>query len=245
MSSEFTKENIDQYLKEVAKEYRKRIGKSMPAEIILIGGASVLINYGFRGMTTDIDAIIQAASGMRDAIGAVGDKYGLHFGWLNTDFEQTDSYTPKLLEFSDYYRTYSNVLSIRTVRGEYLIAMKLRSGRQYKNDLSDVVGILREHKNNGTPIDMVEIRKAVSDLYGDWEQLPEISRSFIENVMQSKDLDALFAEIVANEKETKGLLLDFQKDYPGVLKGSNAEKIIADLKTRKKESRQKHDDRER
>ena len=245
MSSEFTKENIDQYLKEVAKEYRKRIGKSMPAEIILIGGASVLINYGFRGMTTDIDAIIQAASGMRDAIGAVGDKYGLHFGWLNTDFEQTDSYTPKLLEFSDYYRTYSNVLSIRTVRGEYLIAMKLRSGRQYKNDLSDVVGILREHKNNGTPIDMVEIRKAVSDLYGDWEQLPEISRSFIENVMQSKDLDALFAEIVANEKETKGLLMDFQKDYPGVLKGSNAEKIIADLKTRKKESRQKHDDRER
>ena len=245
MSSEFTKENIDQYLKEVAKEYRKRIGKSMPAEIILIGGASVLINYGFRGMTTDIDAIIQAASGMRDAIGAVGDKYGLHFGWLNTDFEQTDSYTPKLLEFSDYYRTYSNVLSIRTVRGEYLIAMKLRSGRQYKNDLSDVVGILREHKNNGTPIDMVEIRKAVSDLYGDWEQLPEISRSFIENVMQSKDLDALFAEIVANEKETKGLLMDFQKDYPGVLKGSNAEKIIADLKTRKKDSRQKHDDWER
>ncbi len=245
MSSEFTKENIDQYLKEVAKEYRKRIGKSMPAEIILIGGASVLINYGFRGMTTDIDAIIQAASGMRDAIGAVGDKYGLPFGWLNTDFEQTDSYTPKLLEFSDYYRTYSNVLSIRTVRGEYLIAMKLRSGRQYKNDLSDVVGILREHKNHGTPIDMVEIRKAVSDLYGDWEQLPEISRSFIENVMQSKDLDALFAEIVANEKETKGLLMDFQKDYPGVLKGSNAEKIIADLKTRKTESRQKHDDRER
>ena len=245
MSSEFTKDNIDQYLKEVAKEYRKRIGKNMPAEIILIGGASVLINYGFRGMTTDIDAIIQAASGMKDAISAVGDKYNLTFGWLNTDFEQTDSYTPKLLEFSDYYRTYSNVLSIRTVRGEYLIAMKLRSGRQYKNDLSDVVGILREHKNNGMPIGMAEIRKAVSDLYGDWEQLPEISRSFIENVMQSKDLDALFAEIVVNEKETKGLLLDFQKDYPGVLKGSNAEKIIADLKTRKKESRQKHDDRER
>ena len=245
MSSEFTKDNIDQYLKEVAKEYRKRIGKSMPAEIILIGGASVLINYGFRGMTTDIDAIIQAASGMKDAISAVGDKYDLPFGWLNTDFEQTDSYTPKLLEFSDYYRTYSNVLSIRTVRGEYLIAMKLRSGRQYKNDLSDVVGILREHKNNGTPIGMAEIRKAVSDLYGEWGQLPEISRSFIENVMQNQDLDALFAEIVANEKETKGLLLDFQKDYPGVLKGSNAEQIIAGLKTRKKVSRQKHDDRER
>ncbi len=30
---EFTKDNIDMYLKEVAKEYRKQIGKKMPAEI--------------------------------------------------------------------------------------------------------------------------------------------------------------------------------------------------------------------
>ena len=49
---EFTKENIDLYLNAVAKEYRKRVGKSMPAELILIGGASVLINYGFRNATT-------------------------------------------------------------------------------------------------------------------------------------------------------------------------------------------------
>ena len=57
-----TKENIDIYLKELAKDYRKAVGKNMPAEIILIGGASVLINYGFRNMTTDIDAMIHAAS---------------------------------------------------------------------------------------------------------------------------------------------------------------------------------------
>lgn len=74
---EFTKENIDTYLKEVAKEYRKQLGKNMPAEMILIGGASVLINYGFRDMTTDIDAIIQAASAMKDVINRVGDKYNL------------------------------------------------------------------------------------------------------------------------------------------------------------------------
>ena len=38
---EFTKENLDTYLKEVAKEYRRLAGKGMPAELILIGGASV------------------------------------------------------------------------------------------------------------------------------------------------------------------------------------------------------------
>ena len=53
----FTKDNLDQYLKELSKEYRKRSGKIMPAEIILIGGASVVINYGFREMTYDSDIV--------------------------------------------------------------------------------------------------------------------------------------------------------------------------------------------
>lgn len=47
----FTKENVDGYLKELAKEYRKMIGSYVPAELILIGGAAVLINYGFREMS--------------------------------------------------------------------------------------------------------------------------------------------------------------------------------------------------
>ena len=44
----FTKENLDYCLKELAKEFRKKNGTRMPAEIILIGGASILINYGFK-----------------------------------------------------------------------------------------------------------------------------------------------------------------------------------------------------
>ena len=54
----FSKNNLDLCLRELAKEFRKLNGKSMPAEIILIGGASVLINYGFRDTTYDMDAII-------------------------------------------------------------------------------------------------------------------------------------------------------------------------------------------
>lgn len=121
-SNYFTKENLSGYLKELAKEYRKRVGKSMPAEIVLVGGAAVLANYGFRNMTTDVDAVIHAASSMKDAINCVGDKYGLPNGWLNTDFMYTSSYTPKLDQFSQYYRTFSNVLTIRTVTAEHLIA---------------------------------------------------------------------------------------------------------------------------
>ena len=107
----------------------------MLAELILIGGASVLINYGFRNMTTDIDAVIEASSLMKEAINHVGDLYGLPNGWLNADFTKTVSYSEKLSQFSVYYKTYANVVTIRTIKAEYLIAMKLRSCRQYKSDL--------------------------------------------------------------------------------------------------------------
>ncbi len=226
---EFTKDNIDMYLKEVAKEYRKQIGKKMPAEIILIGGASVLINYGFREMTTDIDAIIRAASAMKDVINRVGDRYNLPNGWMNQDFKRTESYSSNLVQFSEYYKTYSNVLTIRTVSAEYLIAMKLRSGRQYKSDLSDVIGILAEHEKKGTIITMNQIQKAVSDLYGSWETLSEGSRNFIENVMHDAHFEELYEQIVKGEKETKELLIQFEQDYPGVTREVNVSYIANNL----------------
>lgn len=111
----FTKENLDLYLKELAKEFRKLNGKNMPADIILIGGASVVINYGFREMTYDIDAVINASSSMKDAINHVGDKSGLPNGWLNTDLTKTTSYTPKTIQYSEFYRTYSNIVTFRSI----------------------------------------------------------------------------------------------------------------------------------
>lgn len=226
---EFTKENIDTYLKEVAKEYRKLIGKNMPAELILIGGAAVLVNYGFRDMTTDIDALIRAASVMKDVINRVGDRFDLPNGWLNEDFTATASYSHKLEEYSQYYKTYSNVLTIRTVAAEYLVAMKLRSGRQYKSDLSDVLGILAEHEKKGQPLSMEQIQKAVSDLYGGWEALPEASQNFIANVMRSGRFAELYEETAKGEQETKALLIQFEQNYPGVTKGDNVDAIAAGL----------------
>ena len=156
---QFTKNNLDSYLKELAKEFRKMNGSHMHAEIILIGGASVLINYGFRAMTYDMDAIIQASSAMKLAINQVGDRMGLQTGWLNNDFMKTSSYTPKLVQYSKYYKTFSNILSIRTISAEYLIAMKLMACRRYKNDLSDVIGILIEQKNLGKELGLDIIKR--------------------------------------------------------------------------------------
>ena len=229
----FTKENLDGYLKELAKAFRKRNGTSMPAEIILVGGAAILVNYGFRAMTTDIDAIIHAASSMKDAINEVGNRHDLPAGWLNTEFMQTGSFSPKLVEHSVYYRTFSNVLQIRTVSAEYLIAMKLRSGRQYKNDLSDVLGILAEHEARGEPIQLEQIETAVVHLYGSWDAIPVESKTFINDAFLRGNFQQTYAAIRQAEQDAKTMLIDFDHQYPGTMKEENVNEILGNLKANK------------
>ncbi|MGN0345315.1 MAG: DUF6036 family nucleotidyltransferase [Lachnospiraceae bacterium] len=222
----FTKENLDNCLKELAKEFRKMNGNRVPAEIILIGGASILINYGFREMTYDMDAIIHSSGAMKDAINIVGDRLGLPVGWLNTDFVKTDSYTPRLIEYSKYYKTFSNILQIRTVSAEYLVAMKLMAGRQYKNDLSDIVDVLMEQDERGDALTLERIKKAIVDLYDSYENIPQNSRTFIESIYGRGDLSEFYEQCRSMELENKEVLLDFQDDYPGVLNGDNLADIL-------------------
>ncbi len=229
----FTKDSLDQYLKELAKEFRKRNGKAIPAEITLIGGASVVINYGFREMTYDMDAIMDAASSIRDAITFVGDKYGLPRGWINDDFMKTDSYTPQIVRHSKYYRTFSNIMTVRTVTGEYLIAMKLRSGRQYKYDRSDVIGILWEQEKQGDPLSLERIRKAVEDLYGSYDVLSDEVRQFIEKAIQDGRYAETYARIRQAEAENRENLLEYQAEKPGVISNDNVDDILAAIRKRK------------
>lgn len=232
-----TKDNLDFYLKELAKEFRKINGTGMPAELILVGGAAVLANYGFRDMTTDIDAVIHASSSMHDAIVHVGDRYNLPYGWLNTDFMRTNSYSSKIDEVSEYYHTYSNILEIRTINAEYLIAMKLRSGRKYKRDLSDIVGILAEHEKSNKPITLDMIDLAVKKMYGGWDDFQPDSKSFIQNIVNMGNYESIYNEIRNSENEVKDILVDFDKKYAGVMKEENIDGILSKLKDQKRKQR--------
>lgn len=229
----FTKENLDNCLKALAIEFRKRNGKTMPAEIILVGGAAVLVNYGFRDKTYDVDAIIHASSAMKEAINHVGDTMSFPNGWLNSDFTKTKSYSPKLRNYSIYYKTFSNILKVRTISGEYLVAMKLMSGRQYKNDISDIVGILWEHKESGIPITKEQIDAAVCNLYGGWGKLPNEAESLIENILKNDNLEELYRVYREEEQMNKKALVKFEKEYPNVLNGDNLQNIIENLKAKR------------
>lgn len=221
-----TKDNLNVYLKELAKEFRRLNGKTMPAEIILIGGAAVLANYGFRDMTYDIDAVIAASSAMKEAANNVGDRFGLQNGWLNMDLRKTKSYSDKLAQVSVYYKTYANILTIRTVTAEYLIAMKLMSGRKYKYDLSDVAGILLEHEKIGAPISRKAIDNAMSELYGGWDGAPESSKTLLDVAFSSGDYREVYREIRASEKEARETLLEFDETNPDALTEDNLADVL-------------------
>lgn len=177
-------------------------------------------------MTYDMDAIIKSSGAMRDAINTVGDRLGLPIGWLNTDFVHTNSYTPRLAEHSKYYKTFANILQIRTVSAEYLVAMKLMAGRQYKNDLSDIVGILIEQEERNEPLSFKIIQKAIVDLYDTYDRIPEDSRTFIEALYKKEDLYEFYKQCRKLEQENREALVVFRENYPGVLNGDNLADIL-------------------
>lgn len=239
MSAEvaFTKGNLDDYLRMLAKEFRKRNGKVMPAEIILIGGASVLINYGFREKTYDFDAIIRASSAMKDAINYVGDENQLQEGWLNSDFTKTNSYSPKLVQYSTYYKTFSNILTVRTISKEYLVAMKLRSFRTYKNDLSDIVGIYREQMELGDPLTKERVEQAVVNLYQSWDSISENAQNLISRLETIDDFDTFYDETRKSEIENEETLMQFEEKYPNKLNDENVDSILKSIKQKAKKTK--------
>ena len=93
------------------------------------------------------------------------------------------------------------------------------AGRQYKNDLSDVVGILLEQEKSQQQICLEDIKKAAEKLYGGYDKLSEESRTFIETVYQ---------------KTNKDILIEFEDNYPDVLNGDNLTDILKAARAKKK-----------
>jgi hypothetical protein len=200
---------MDHYFYLLAKEYKKQNRLNPEAELIVIGGASLIINYNFRNVTTDIDSIIRASSSMKDIINKVGDENNLMSGWLNDDFIKTASYSPKLIEYSKFYKKFCGCLTVRTITGEYLLAMKIRSARVYKHDLSDLVGIIKEQQELGQDVNLQIVQNAYSELYN--ETIPIEMQERLQAYFESEDLEELYYSIKDEERQNKEAALKAEK----------------------------------
>jgi hypothetical protein len=224
MSFDFNRSNIDHYLYLVAKEYKKENRSNPESEIIIVGGASMIMNYSFRDTTTDIDSIIRASSSMKDVINKIGDENGLGTGWLNEDFKNTVSYSYKLIENSRFYKKFCNCLSVRTVSDEYLLAMKVRSARIYKHDLSDIIGIIKEHQEMGREITFELLNEAYRKLYD--EDISEQMADKLNEIFEHNDLEELFYSTKEEENKNLEAVKRAETEYKDAVNEKNINSFI-------------------
>lgn len=222
------KSDLDIYLKELTKIIRKNNRKNnISYELILVGGASILVNYNFRNSTSDIDVIDVDNILMNDAIDVVAKKYSLPSDWINTDFKLTKSYSDKLIQYSSFYKSFGNgTLKIRTIKDEYLIAMKLVSGRKYKNDLSDIIGIVNEIQKTRI-IEIEEIDKAIIELYGSFDLIKIEAYELLTKCLKDKELDYFYINEI--EKINRDRILENEEDIR-FLSEDNIEYILNKIK---------------
>lgn len=196
------RDNLDYYLTALGKEYKKL--SKHPVQIVLVGGGAIFIRYSFRIMSLDLDGLLYPykSDSLKHAIRIVADKYNIPYGWLNDDFIKTDSYSKNIFIYSDYYKTYSNLIEVRIIDAIHLIAMKLKSFRSFKRDQSDIVGILLEEKQKGIFIKKDNIINAYVDLYEKKPSSEELN--FIAYLYSKTDeWETIFKEVTKEEDINK------------------------------------------
>ncbi len=114
--------------------------------------------------------------------------------------------------------------------------MKLVSGRRYKADLSDIVGVLYAHQLAGDPISFPMIDKAMIDLYGSWDKVDDYSRSILEKALTSPDLKMLFETQMTEELQAKESILEIDRKYPDLVNADNINDIIEQARKKKQQS---------
>ena len=172
----------------------------------------------------------RTSSNIKDIVNKISDEFGLDNDWLNDDFKKTTSYTPKLVEHSKFYKRFYNCLDVRTVSDEYVVAMKLCSGRDYKYDLSDVVGIIMEHSESQKELKRESIEKAYHELYN--QELPEKAKTLLDSIYKCDDLADLYYSTMKTEQENKKILIDAEKEYGNALNKNNAADFIKSIKAK-------------
>ena len=178
----FTKENINKYLSELSDELES---KSIKGEILIVGGAAMILSFNSRPSTKDIDAIFKPKKEFREAVLKVGEREDLSSDWINDavkGFFFSDKFKQNLtLEFEN--------LSVYVPEPSYLLAMKVISMRTERehSDLADIEILLKELDIRSSE----EVFKLVKEYYPD-KMIPQRSYYAIEEIVSKvfdKDLD--------------------------------------------------------
>src|SRR5947207_8221944 len=95
-------------------------------EVCIYGGSAMLLAYGSRETTKDVDAIVRPSELARRMVREVAERLGLHEGWLNDDVKRfvSDSGTFAPLQIEELETAAKGHLKITRPSASYLLALK-------------------------------------------------------------------------------------------------------------------------
>lgn len=234
LNGELNKTELDFLLNELAKDLKKTYGKGAdPMEIILVGGAAIVVNHQFRNSTKDVDAWLFSERIFTQAIRRVGERYGYSPHWLNQDFIKTASFSQKLREVSVHYRTFQRILEVRVVQGPELIAMKMMAGRKYKNDLSDIVGVLMDYDEQNRPISSNQIRDSIYSLYGITEVPNPDLMKWLDQLILQGHYRELYDQVRTEEAKNQSIVLEAIEQGSSIAGESDVDTVLALIREKK------------
>lgn len=128
------KEDIEKYLRMLGQELQK---KQVIGEVLLVGGAVMLLEIGNREVTKDIDAYFEPkySVAIREAVVTIAKREGLPADWLNDGVKGFFYSQPPHKRWAEYpgLRVYMASL-------DYLLVMKVVAGRP--QDIEDAKALL-------------------------------------------------------------------------------------------------------
>ena len=108
--------------------------------------------------------------------------------------------------------------------------MKLKAGRQYKKDLSDIAGILMEHASGEIPLNENRSSLLLLTCMGQPKRFSNDAMQFLAHILQEENYKDVYETVLKEEAANRELLLDFQEVYPNTVHEENADNIIALLR---------------
>jgi len=191
-----TRENLAYIFKDLSDAYVE-CGGQKPIIFVIVGGAAIVINFEYRKLTRDIDAMYESNEFLEKAITQVSRKYDLPDDWINDEFMYSKSYSDNLLKYSVETDLGTEFIKVNTLAGPYLIAMKIKSSRP-NEDWADVIEMTYEMRLNKESINYNMIMDAFHNLYGD--DMSHVYSYFLEDLKEA--LAKPIEEIIELKKPT-------------------------------------------
>jgi len=135
----FNKSDIKNYLSKLSEELNQ---KGIKGEILIVGGAAMILSLDARESTHDIDAVYKPKSEIKDSIFDVGVNNDLEPGWMNDAVEvfmSNENFKKFLImEFEN--------LNVYVPEVQYILAMKVDALRTYEGatDIEDISLMIKE-----------------------------------------------------------------------------------------------------